>query len=185
MVLSEIPRSSSAGSSLPTSPSCSIIPSAYSVRELIPGLSRIDSRTCVRKCMRVVFIQQKKGFASFLLRRRRHIFCGRGFVVDFFHPLFGQPAGVFNRLLADSAPARLLSRIVFVARLAAQHAARTDCLPDRRILRIEMILRIFLRIEVIKVAKKLIEPMHRGKVFIAIAEMVLSELAGRISNWLE
>ena len=59
-----MPRSSSALSSLPTSPSCSIMPSAYS----LPGMPlwpRIDSRTCVKTCMRVVFIQVKNGLLAF------------------------------------------------------------------------------------------------------------------------
>ena len=41
--------------------SCSIMPSAYSVLAVRPGLSRLDSRTCVRKCMRVELNQQKNG----------------------------------------------------------------------------------------------------------------------------
>jgi len=56
-----IPRSSTALRIWPMVPSCSIMPSAYSVRELRPGLSRCSARTCVRKCMRVEFNQQKNG----------------------------------------------------------------------------------------------------------------------------
>src|SRR5436305_1892910 len=68
MVSSAIFRSSSASSSLPTCPSCSIMPSAYSVRAVSPGLSRCSFLTWVRKCILVVFIQQKNGLPVLVCR---------------------------------------------------------------------------------------------------------------------
>ena len=53
---------------------------------------------------------------------------GGGLVVDRLHPLLGQRAGVFDRLLADLAEARIDGRIVLVGGLALEHAARTELL---------------------------------------------------------
>ncbi|MNZ92480.1 hypothetical protein D3C78_1115070 [compost metagenome] len=63
MVFSVIFRSSRVLSSLPTSPSCSSMPSAYS----LPGMPLcpcMDWRTWVKACMRVVFIQTKNGLSA-------------------------------------------------------------------------------------------------------------------------
>jgi hypothetical protein len=37
----------------------------------------------------------------------------------------------------------------------------------------------------VEVAKKLVETMHGGQEFVAVAEMVLAELSGRVALWLE
>lgn len=42
-------------------PSCSTMPSAYSVRAVRPGGLRWFSATCVRRCIRVALNQQKNG----------------------------------------------------------------------------------------------------------------------------
>ena len=60
-----MPRSSSALSSVPTWASCSIMPSMYSLSPCW-YLPRFSAFTCVRRCMRVPFHQQKNGLpASF------------------------------------------------------------------------------------------------------------------------
>ena len=40
---------------------------------------------------------------------------------------------------------------------------------------------LVLGIQVIKVAEELVEAVHRGQEFVAVAEMVLAELPGRIA----
>ena len=56
---------------------------------------------------------------------------------------------------------------------------------ELRVLRVVGILGLFLGVEVIEVAEELIEAMHRRQVLVAIAEMVLAELAGRVTEALE
>src|SRR4051794_23894884 len=51
---------------------------------------------------------------------------GRSLVVDSFHPLFGERAGVLYRLTADFAPARLFSGVVAVRCLASQDATGAE-----------------------------------------------------------
>src|ERR1700748_2964173 len=95
MVLLAMPRSSIAVSSLPTSPSCSIMPSAYSLPGM-PLCPRIDSRTWVNACMRVVFIQVKNGFFGPALPLHEVNGGGSRLVVDRLHPLSVERAGVFD-----------------------------------------------------------------------------------------
>jgi hypothetical protein len=53
------------------------------------------------------------------------------------------------------------------------------------LVRIILLLGFFLRVEVVEVAEELVEPVHRGKVLVQVAEVVLAELAGGISQRLE
>lgn len=48
-----------------------------------------------------------------------------------------------------------------------------------------MILRVFLRIKVIEIAKEFVEPMHGWQVFITIAQMVLAELSRGVTQRFE
>ena len=68
---------------------------------------------------------------------------------------------------------------------AAQDAARTEAELELQILRIVRVLGLVLGIEVIEVAKKLVEAMDRGQELVAVAEMVLAELPGHIAERLE
>ena len=61
---------------------------------------------------------------------------GGGFVVDCFHPLFGERAGVFDGLLADFAEAGVDRGVVFVGGFAIEHAVRAPLGFERRVLRI-------------------------------------------------
>ena len=60
------------------------------------------------------------------------------------------------------------------------NAARPIFLLELRILEVVFVFRLFLGIQVIKIAKKLVEAVVGGQVFIAIAEVVLAELTGGI-----
>src|SRR5690242_12505887 len=110
---------------------------------------------------------------------------GRRLVVDRLHTLFGERAGILDGLPADPAKAGLLGRIVAVRRLAAEDAARADSLPDHGITWIIPVLRVFLGIEVVKVAEEFVEAVHCRQVFVAVAEMVLAELPGGVTERLE
>ena len=68
---------------------------------------------------------------------------------------------------------------------AVEHAARTELLLERRVLGIVGQLRLFLGVEVIEVAEELVEAVHGRQVFVAVAEVVLAELAGGVAERLE
>ena len=54
-----------------------------------------------------------------------------------------------------------------------------------RILRVVGQLRLFLGVQVVEVAEELVEAVHRRQVLVAIAEVVLAELAGGVAERLE
>src|SRR4029453_11608892 len=109
-------------------------------------------------------------------------------VVDRFHPLFCKWAGVMDGLPADPAEALVDRRVIGVGGLAVQYAARTEPFAKvRKILRVRIIgqFRLFLGIQVVEVAVELVETVDRRQIFIAVAEVVLADLRGRISQWLQ
>ena len=116
-----------------------------------------------------------------------HVVDGRGrrLVVDRLHPLLGQRAGVLDRLLADLAEARVFGRIVHVGRLAFQHAARAELGEVRGVLRIVGQFRLFLGVEVVEVAEELVEAVDGGQRRVAVADVVLAELAGGVAEALQ
>ena len=101
------------------------------------------------------------------------------------HPLFGERTGVGDLLLSDAPPARVDRRVVGVGRPAMHHAARTEHLFELRILRIIRQFGFFLGVEVVQVAEELIEPVNGRQKLVAVAEVVLSELARSIAKRLE
>ena len=110
---------------------------------------------------------------------------GGGLVVDRLHALLGERAGVLDGLLADLAEARIDRGVVAVGRLALEHAARAELGAVGRVLRIVRQFRLFLGVEVVEVAEELIEPVHGRQRLVAIADMVLAELAGGVAEVLE
>ena len=88
-------------------------------------------------------------------------------------------------LLADLAEARIDRRVVRVRGLAVHHAARAELRAERRVLRIVRQFRLFLGVQVIEIAVELVEAVHGRQEFVAVAEVVLAELAGRIAERLE
>ena len=134
--------------------------------------------------MCVVFTQQKNGFRRLCWRWMKSHAAVDELVVARLHPLAGQRASVLDLLLADAAPARVLLRVVLVRRAAAQHAARAVALLElleavlRRVVRV---LRVLLGVQVVQVAEELVEAVHRREELVAVAEVVLAELAGRVA----
>ncbi len=109
-------------------------------------------------------------------------------VVARFHALLRERTGVLDRLLADAPEARVVGRIILVAGLALQHAARPELLPEVRKILLRWIvvhLRLLFRVEVIEVAVELVEPVDRRQELVAIAEMVLAELSRHVSERLQ
>ena len=94
----------------------------------------------------------------------------------------GERPGVLDRLLADLAELLVDCRIVLVGCLALQHAARSVFLSERGILRIVVILGLFLGVQVIEVAEEFVESVNRRQMLVAVAEVVLAELAGGVAE---
>ena len=185
MVLSAMPRSSSALSNEPTVPSCSTMPSAYSVRAVDAlGAAVLGPHVGAEVHPRAVVPDEERlaGLALALDEIDRR---GRGLIVDRLHPLAGQRAGVLDGLLADLAPARVHGRVVLVRGLAPEHAAGTEHLTELRVLRVIEQLRLLLGVEMVEVAEELIEAVDGRQVLVAVAEVVLAELAGGVAERLE
>ncbi len=66
-----------------------------------------------------------------------------------------------------------------------KHSTRPESLPEGGILRVELLLRLLFGIQVIQIAKELVESMYRRKKFITITQVILSELAGGVAERLE
>src|SRR5215468_3141182 len=109
-------------------------------------------------------------------------------IVDRLHPLLRQRAGVVDGLLAEPAEARVDRRVVPVGRLAVQYAARTEPFAKvRKIPRIWVVrqFRLFLGVQVIQISVEFLETVYRRQIFVAVTEMVLAELRGRVAQWFE
>ena len=120
--------------------------------------------------MRVVFIQVKNGLPGLHLPRHEVDRGGGRLVVDRLHPLAVQRAGVL-----DLAVGRRL-----------EHAARRIGLDEIGVvLRPVGPLRLLLGVEVIEVAEELVEAVVGRQIFVAVAEVVLAELAGGVAERLE
>ena len=66
-----------------------------------------------------------------------------------------------------------------------QHAARAELRAELGILRVVRILRLVLGVEVIEIAEELVEAVDGRQELVAVAEMVLAELAGGVALRLE
>ncbi len=110
---------------------------------------------------------------------------GEELLVHGLHALARDRTGVLDRLLADPAEARVNRRIIDIRGFAAQRTARAEALLELRVLRILRVLRLLLGVQVVEVAEELVEPVHRRQVLVAVAEVVLAELAGHVAVVLE
>ena len=81
------------------------------------------------------------------------------FVVDRLHPLGPEFAGILDLLFADLAPPRLFGRIVDVGRPRVDHIARADDVLECR--RVVAMRRVLHRVQMVEVAKELVEAVHR------------------------
>ena len=101
------------------------------------------------------------------------------------HPLLAELAGVLDSLFADLAEAGIDCRIVHLGGIAMQHATSAVFLKELRILWIVHLLELLLGVEMIEIAKELVESMHGRQVLVTVAEVVLAELSGSVSEGLE
>ena len=91
--------------------------------------------------------------------------------------------GVFDLLFADFTEFRVYCRIIHVGRPGVQALARAELLKISRVLLAGIIelFRFFLGIEVIKISEPLVEAVDGRQELIAVAKVVLTELAGRVA----
>ena len=100
---------------------------------------------------------------------------GERFLVDGLHALLGQRAGVLDGLAT------------LAVGLAVEHAARAELLAkglavgELHVAGIVLVLRFLLGVEVVEVAEELVEAVHGGQVLVAVALVVLAELAGGVA----
>src|SRR6516165_206686 len=131
---------------------------------------------------------QEKGLASLSLALDVIDGAGGDIVVYCLHSFLGQRASVMDGLLADSAESWVDGCVVPVGGLAIHNAARPEPLAKvRKIPRVRVIrqLRLFLGVQVVEVAVELVEAVHGRQIFVAVAEMVLADLRGRVAQRLE
>ena len=110
--------------------------------------------------MAVELYQRKKGLSAltcFSIQPRAR--CS-DLLIDGFHALLGQRAGVFNGLLAYSAPAGISRRVILVSCEAVQHASGSELLLECRILGIVGQFRLFFGVQVIEIAEEFVESVH-------------------------
>jgi hypothetical protein len=102
----------------------------------------------------------------------------RGLVVDGLHALLGQRAGVLDLLPPSGSP-------------GVDHAARARIAPEglavgeHHVAGVVLVLRLFFGVQVVQIAEELIEAVVGRQVFVAVAEVVLAELAGGVAERLE
>ena len=121
--------------------------------------------------MCVVLNQTKNGVSASCCRRMKSIVASRNSSSHGLHPLPRERTGVLDAL-----------RPVAV-RPGPDDPARSEPLPEVRELllgRVVGLLRLLLGVQVVQVAEELVEAVHRRQELVAVTEVVLAELAGRV-----
>ena len=137
-------------------------------------------------CMRVVLNQTNQGLPSFCFLSMNLMVCGEHLLVDRLHPLLRERAGVLAALLAPLPEAAVVGEGARgVGRVAMEHAARAEHLLELRVLRVVRVLGLLFGVQVVEVAEELVEAVDRRDELVAVAEVVLAELPGRIALRLE
>ena len=90
-------------------------------------------------------------------------------LIDGLHPLSGERAGILDAAIGKR----------------VNHPARTVLVPKSRILRVVVGLRLFLSIQMVEVAEKLVETMVGRQMLVLVAEVILPELACGVTFLLE
>src|SRR5262249_27050729 len=86
---------------------------------------------------------------------------------------------------ADLAKHWINRRVIGSCRPTVKDAARAELLFELRVLGIVGILRLLFGVEVVKIAEEFVEAMDSRQKLVAIAEVILAELAADITLWLE
>jgi hypothetical protein len=107
---------------------------------------------------------------------------GKELLIDSLHSLFRERSCVLDGLLADFAELLVNCGVIDFGGFTLEHAARAKPLPEFRVLRIVVVVGLLFGIQVIEIAEKFVETVHRRQVLVAVAEMVLAELACRVAK---
>src|SRR5262249_22539409 len=99
------------------------------------------------------------------------------------HALLRQRPGVLDPLLADFSELLVQRGVIGSRGPAVEHAARTELLFEFRVLWIIGIFRLFFGVEVIEVAKELVESVDGGQEFVTVAKVVLAKLPTDVAHW--
>ena len=106
-------------------------------------------------------------------------------LVHRFHALLVEWAGVLAVLLAPFAEAGIFPRGLGGACGAPHYTTRTKLEFELGVLGVIGVLRLVLGVEVIKIAKELIEAVDGRQELVAVTEMVLPELSGHVAERLQ
>ena len=150
-----------------------------------PACPRLSFFVWVNRCMCVVLSHTKNGFPSLCWRLMKSPAAIDERVVAGFHSLLRQGTRIGHFLLADATPAWFLGWIVRVGRPGVNDAAGSEILAEIREVLLRRVVghfRLFLGVEVIEIAEELVEPVHGGQELVAVAQVVLAELAGRVAG---
>ena len=130
-----------------------------------PVLPSDSGFRCVKTCMRVEFHHRKNGLSAFLARVHEVERLGGDFLVDRLHPL------------AVSGP---VSSMRPSAKLWMTPRGPNFFL-NSGFFGVVRVLRLLLGVQVVQVAEELVEAVRRGQHLVAVAEVVLAELAGHVA----
>ena len=132
-------------------------------------------------CMRLELNQTKNGLLSLIGASMKSVVALRNSSSTVSMRFLVERARVLAFLLAPGPEARILARRVGRGGDAFQDAARTELRLETRVLRIVGVLRLLLGVEVIEIAEEFVEAVHGRQELVAVAEMVLAELAGDVA----
>ena len=120
-------------------------------------------------CIRVLFHQTKNGLSGLhgLLHELQRP--GGDLLVDGFHALLGQRAGVVDTAVGK----------------AVNHPARAELLLELGVFRVVGVFRLLLGVQVVEVAEEFVEAVIGRQHLVAVTEVVLAELAGDVTERLE
>ena len=97
-------------------------------------------------------------------------------LVHCFHAFFGQRTCIYTHLVTPGPESRIFFGSVLVCGLALEYTARQYLLAHRASWVI-CLFRFFFDVQVIEIAEELVETMYGRKELVAIAKVVLAELA--------
>ena len=164
-------------------PSCSTMPSGADSEPRLPLRLRLEVGVDVH-AGRVE--PDEPGLAALLLLVDELDGLGEHLLVHRLHPLLRQRAGVLAALLAPLPEAAVVGEGAGgVRRVAVEHAARAEHLLELRVLRVVGVLGLLLGVQVVEVAEELVEAVDRRDELVAVAQVVLAELPGRVALRLE
>src|SRR5262249_22630482 len=103
------------------------------------------------------------------------------FFIHRLHSLHGQRSGVLDFLFADFSEYGINRRVIGNRRPTVKDATRTELLFELRVFGIIGILRLLFRVEVIKIAEELVEPVDGGQEFVSVAQVILAELTADVA----